>query len=433
MSTPAQPSLESAIATPRPWRRWVGALAFVGAALLGGCGGGGGDSVGTGGTGAFAVGTVTGFGSVFVNGVRYDDSAASVVDDFGDDSGVKVGMVVEVSGRVDDSGTTRTADRIVHAVEIKGPVTAVDAVAGTFKVFDITVRTTAGTTVYDKVSGVEALAAGNVVEVYGYPDTQGSVRATLVELEAPTVAAFIADDGEYRLRGQVQGLSGTAPAQAFTVRGVAIRTDASTDVEGVLAEDAPVSVKFGPVAAGDGSYLAEKVKVRTFDYHGDGDAGEAEVEGYVSGFTSVASTFQVAGYAVRLGSNVVYEDGGAADLKDGVRVEVKGTVEGGVLVATKLEFKSRDDDGDGEDDDVSSSGSQEFEFKGTATCIVCGATEGTFTITIKAVNVRYDAQTRFEDGLTGATLNGRALEVKSVAESTANGTVYRATEIKLDD
>jgi hypothetical protein len=412
-------------------------VALATAALVGACGGGGDVAgVGTGGTGSFSVGTVTGFGSVFVNGIRYEDNGARLVDDDGtvkvlgsDDNPLRIGMAVEVTGSVDDSGTVRTATQIAYGAEIKGPVTAVDATAGTFNVFGITVRTTT-TTVYENFGGVAALATGNVVEVHGQPDTNGRIVATYVEREAPSVAAFVDDDGEYRLRGAVAGLSGSSPAYAFTLRGVAIRTNASTEFDGTPANGVSVSVRLDPTLQGDGSYVAERLKVRSANYGDSSVAAEGEVEGYVSDFTSAASAFRVAGYAVRLGTAVVYEDGVAADLKDGIRVEAKGSIDNGVLVVTKLEFKSRDDDDDGDDDDVSS-GFEDTKFLGTATCVSCGATSGTFTV--KGVNVSYDAGTEFKDGLSGSTLDGKTVEVKSVGVVTSNGTSYRATEIKIDD
>jgi hypothetical protein len=74
--------------------RREGLLALIGGvAALSGCGGGGGDvgvgtgtgvaSVGSGGTGSFSSGAITGFGSIIVNGVRFDDSQARVTDDDG--------------------------------------------------------------------------------------------------------------------------------------------------------------------------------------------------------------------------------------------------------------------------------------------------------------------------------------------------------------
>jgi len=418
-------------------RLLAASLALATATLLSACGGGGDVAgVGTGGTGSFSVGTVTGFGSVFVNGVRYEDNGTRLVDDDGTvkvlgsgDNPLKVGMVVEVTGSVDDSGTVRTATQIAYGAEIKGPLTAVDAVAGTFTVFGITVRTTA-TTVYDNFGGVAALSTGNVVEVHGQPDTNGRIVATYVEREATSVAAFVADDGEYRLRGAVAGLSGSSPAYTFTLRGVAIRTDANTDFDGTPVNGASVSVRLNPTPQGDGRYLAERLKRRSASYDDASSAAEGEVEGYVSGFAGAASAFRVAGYPVRLASSVVYEDGVATDLKNGIRVEAKGRINNGVLVVTKLEFESRDDDDDGDDDDVSG-GSQEFEFKGTAACVSCAGTSGSFTV--KGVTVSYDAGTEFRDGLSRATLDGKMVEVESVAEVTSTGTTYRATRIEIDD
>lgn len=425
--------------TPRPHsiRRLAGALSLAAAALLAACGGGGGDSagVGTGGTGSFSVGPVTGFGSIFVNGVRYEDNGARLVDDDGtvkvlgsDDNPLKVGMVVEVSGSVDASGA-RQATQIAYGAEIKGPVTAVDAAAGSFQVFGITVRTSP-TTVYDNFGGVGALAVGHVVEVHGQADPAGGVVATYVEREATSEAAFAAGDGEYRLRGPISGLTGASAAYSFSVRGVAMRTDAATRIDGTPAEGAVVSVKLDPTRQGDGRYLVERLKLRKAVYDDVSSSSEAEVEGYVSEFNAAAGSLRVAGYPAQLGSNVVYEDGVAADLKDGIRVEAKGRIQNGVLVVAKLEFESRDDDDDGIDDDVSG-GSKEFEFKGSASCISCVAGSGSFSV--KGVIVNYDAATEFRDGLSGTTLAGTKVEVKAVAEAAAGGTVYRATRIEVDD
>jgi len=420
----------------QPIRRLAGALTLASAALLAACGGGGDSAgIGTGGTGSFSVGPVTGFGSIFVNGVRYDDNGARLVDDDGtvkvlgsDDNPLKVGMVVEVSGSVDDNGVRRAA-QIAYGAEIKGPVTAVDAAAGSFQVFGITVRTTT-TTVYEDFGGVATLAPGNVVEVHGQPDASGRIVATHVEREAASEAAYIADDGEYRLRGPVAQLSGSGAAYTFSVRGVAIRTDGATRIDGTPADGATVSLRLHPVRQGDGRYLAERVRVRQASYADVPSAAEGEVEGYVSGFDAAAGSFRVAGYAAQLGSGVVYEDGVKADLKDGVRVEAEGRIQGGVLVVTKLEFESRDDDDDGDDDEVSG-GAMQFEFKGVAACSSCGASSGTFRV--KGVTVTYDSGTRFDDGLSGTTLDGKSVEVDCVAEVTADGTAYRATRIELDD
>ncbi|MGE5115419.1 MAG: hypothetical protein ACM3N6_02890, partial [Betaproteobacteria bacterium] len=64
----------------RPLRAGLLALlvALAGAGLVS-CGGG----VGTGGTGSYGSGPVSGFGSIFVGDIEFDDSAAAIVDDDG--------------------------------------------------------------------------------------------------------------------------------------------------------------------------------------------------------------------------------------------------------------------------------------------------------------------------------------------------------------
>ena len=91
-----------AIGLGRWWRSLL-ALVLV-AAVAVGCGGGGGSTsvagVGSGGTGSFTSGPITGFGSIIVNGIRFDESAASASGSIKDDDGVvgssgslKLGMV----------------------------------------------------------------------------------------------------------------------------------------------------------------------------------------------------------------------------------------------------------------------------------------------------------------------------------------------------
>src|SRR5262245_13917335 len=92
-------------------QRWVWLVAAV---LLGlSCGGG----VGTGGTGAFASGPITGFGSIIVNDVHFDESAARIDDDGGngrDRSELHLGTVVEVQGgEIRDGAATASEVRMV--------------------------------------------------------------------------------------------------------------------------------------------------------------------------------------------------------------------------------------------------------------------------------------------------------------------------------
>ena len=123
--------------------RREGLLSLLGTALaLAGCGGGGGGgmaSVSSGGTGSFAMGPITGFGSIIVNGVHFDDRLARVLDDDGalhDRNELKLGMVVRVKGKPISraGGVARAdADEIKFGAELLGPIDSIDRTARTLR------------------------------------------------------------------------------------------------------------------------------------------------------------------------------------------------------------------------------------------------------------------------------------------------------------
>ncbi|MEQ1804588.1 MAG: DUF5666 domain-containing protein, partial [Burkholderiaceae bacterium] len=104
--------------------------------VLAGCGGGGGGSSSA---TSFAYGPISGFGSIIVNGVRFDDSSSSVSSEDDDDSStrhsssdLKLGMVVAVQGgpiTSDDSGHHSRAGDIRFGSELVGPVVGTPDVA----------------------------------------------------------------------------------------------------------------------------------------------------------------------------------------------------------------------------------------------------------------------------------------------------------------
>jgi hypothetical protein len=120
---------------------------------LAGCGGSGGsDAPGTTlntplATDQTTVGQITGFGSVYVNGIEFDTAGASYeVDDAlaSDDDALAVGMVVKVEGSVNADGLTGTAFSVSYDDDIEGVVedlTATDdADIKTFLVMDVNDR-----------------------------------------------------------------------------------------------------------------------------------------------------------------------------------------------------------------------------------------------------------------------------------------------------
>ncbi len=322
-------------------------LAASASAALVACGGGGGDagSSATAGTSPgpssaapnYALGAITGFGSVVVGGVRYDDSNATVTDEDGQawrSSDLKLGMVVEVdSSRIDRILGIAIAQRIRFGSEIVGPVGNVDTTASTVIVLGQTVLVTTST-VFDSslAGGLSALTAGAVIEVHGIFDpTSGRTAAT--RIEPRTSPSF------YRLRGVVAELDTTA--KTFKLGGELISYASAVNVPATLANGRVLRVLLQTAQVG-GAWVATRVGP---GIRGPGDgATEAHVEGVVSAFTSSAA-FEINGLKVDA-SGASFPDG-TAGIVLGARVQAEGSIVNGVLVATKVETEDGDEGGSG--------------------------------------------------------------------------------------
>jgi hypothetical protein len=205
-----------------PKRRPTAALLLaLSAALFSACGGGGdaaSDAFASESATSYAAGPISGLGSVIVNGVRYDDSAATVLDD--EDASrsrevLKLGMMVEIdASQMNHAAALGKALRIRFGSEIVGPVDSVDAAAGTLVVLGQTVEIKPVTVFDDNLSGgLAALTAGTVLEVHGLFDA-ATGRYVATRLEAKPGATF------YKLRGMIANLD--TAAQTFTLGGEVI-------------------------------------------------------------------------------------------------------------------------------------------------------------------------------------------------------------------
>lgn len=385
--------------------------AFMVALVAAGCGGG----VDTGGTGApaqsFSTGRIAGFGSVIVNGVRFDDSTATIVDDDGAAhvrSELKLGMVVEVHGGpvVTDAAagtSTSTATNVKFGSAINGPVQAIDVAGSTLSVLGQSVKVDAATVFEGFANGLASAQAGNLVEVSALLDqTTGIYTATRIELESALA--------EYKLRGLVANLDATA--KTFTIGGATIgfagipAAQMATLVNGVL-----VRVKLQTLQQGT-TWIATQVGSAAVQV---ADRAEAEVEGFITDFVSLAS-FKVQGVAVDAsGASVVFVNVTAAQLANGAQVEVEGVTAAGVLVARKVVLK-RSDGGD-----------QEFELHG----LIESVDAASQSFVLRGLTVTYTGTTRFDNGSAANLVVGASVEVKGVLSSAGGGVV--ATRVKFGE
>jgi hypothetical protein len=394
------------------WNHFArGALALLGAtALAVGCGGGGGGAP-TGATGsAFTMGTISGFGSIIVNGVRFDDSRAQVVDDDDlahDRSELKLGMTVEVlSDRVQvaSSGKSAQAQHIRFGAEIVGPVEA-NNVANQVTVIGQTVDVSANTVFDDSLAGgLAAVKVGDIVEVHAQFDpANGHYLAKRIEKE--TQANF------FRLRGPISALDTTG--KTFKIGGAAISyaSIASTDLPPNFANGLPVRVRLQTTAVGG---VWQAVSVRS-DVREVEDHDEAQVRGVVTDFTGGIASFSVNGLAVTTSANTAFPDG-TAGIVMGAAVEVEGAISNGVLMASKVELE----DHHANDDD------RLDELHGTVSALDTSAQ----TFVVRAIKVHYSSNTSFSSGNASNLANGKAVEVKG--RLAADGVTVEAKEIKFE-
>ncbi len=220
--------------------------------------------------------------------------------------------------------------------EIKGFVTAVGSAGTVFvngSAVDVSAAMVTGGT-------LAQLIVGAAVEVHG-AFLNGVFMASLVHLEdvAPESVSNTAM-GEAEIKGVISNFVSIA---SFSVANQKVDASRAVIDDGNalnLVNGATVEVH-GTVVAG--VIVASRVEIKsTTDVPPiqtpppSADAS-FEATGAVSGFVSVAS-FKVSGVTIDA-SAAEFRDGSAADLKNGVTVEVKGTLSGGIVHATRVQFK----------------------------------------------------------------------------------------------
>jgi hypothetical protein len=308
----------------------------------GGSGGGGGSFAselpggGIGGTGVSSSGTISAFGSIFVNGVEFETDEATVSID-GDDStetALGLGMVVLVQGTVNDDGVTGTATTVIYDDDLQGPVEAIlisdDGDSKTLTILGFSVIVGRASTVFDDVS-FDTLVVGDLVEVSGFFDASGALRATRIEKKS----TFVSDSSEIELKGTVENLSGnTFSLGSFTVDFSAADL---TDVPGgEILDGMRVEVRGTLV-----NTLISAGRVEQEDDLDDsfGDDDDVSVEGIVTDFVSNAD-FMINRVPVDA-SNAIFLPAGLV-LENGVRVEAEGTWNGTVLIADEVGSRQGD-------------------------------------------------------------------------------------------
>jgi Domain of unknown function (DUF5666) len=390
--------------------RVLTAVTMTLAALVAGCGGGGVETGGTGAPASYSAGPIAGFGSIIVNGVRFDERAARITDDDGRmlaATDLKLGMTVRVDGGAIDPLTLTAVASAVHVgSDLIGVVTARDTTAGTLTLLGQTVRVTASTVFDDSLpGGLDAVTVGSAVEVFAILDpATGVYAAQRIEPEAAPAA--------YKLRGLVRALD--TAARTLQMGGATI-TWAAGVAPADLADGQTVRVTLASAPDNQGRWVASRFEDATTR---PPEGAEVEIESVVASYTSLAD-FTVSG--VRVDASAANIEPAGATLAVGTRVEVEGRYRDGVLIATKVEVKGSGDDG-GDDDD----GGREIELHGPVSALDTTAK----TFVLRGLTVDYSAA-EFDDGTAANLANGVEVEVKGRLSD--GGAVVIAEEVEFED
>jgi Domain of unknown function (DUF5666) len=318
---------------------------------LAACGGGGSSNAGVSSSVSvgtdekeFVAGTVTGFGSVIVEGVRYDDSAAKVQIEYDPAapkaapvSDLKLGMQLVV--KVAKAGF---ADTVVSGSEVLGPITSLTADGFVVAGQAVKISTDAASpTVFDGVANLAGLALNDRVEVHGARDANNNIVATRIERKNPSDVIMT------RVVGTIAALN--TSAKTFTVGGLVVSYSDTTkllpaNVSLASLVDGQLVAVFSSASPTATGITAKTIAVKkSIDSQNPADADKAWVGGHIRDLNFGAKTFNLKGVSVDA-SAATFSNGTSSDLANARKVRVTGVFQGGVLKATDVKFaKSQGD------------------------------------------------------------------------------------------
>ena len=364
----------------------------------------------------FAMGPITTFGSVVVNGVRYDTSSANFTVNglAGSQDDLSVGQVVTVSGTIDDNGVDGDAGEVNFDDNVKGPVQSIDTATSQIVVLGQPVLINPETSFDDSISpaSIDGLEIDDIVEVSGLVDATGRITATRIELKPAGT--------EFEVLGFVGGHD--MDNFLFNINDLVVDYSGATldnDFPGGQINDGDFVEAKGMSLNIDGELVATEVDLKNA-LPDVADGVHVEIQGFITRFTS-ATDFDVTGFPVTTTGSTVYEGGDVTDLGLNIKVEVEGDVNAnGILVATKVDIRRAK--------------------AVRATANVDSVNAGANSLVILGISVSVDALTRLEDKssadvrpLTLTDINaGDYVEVRGGEFPAGSGDIL-ATILERDD
>jgi len=371
------------------------------------------------------VGVITGFGSIYVNGVKYETDSASVsIDGVNSlETSLGVGDVITLEGTINPDGTTGVATAVSCNDEVEGYVLDTSSLladgTGSINVMGQTIVVTVDT-VFDGdiLASINDVSLLDIVEVSGFPDGTGNIVATRIE------SKNAAEDVE--VKGTVAALDETQ--KTFKLGELTVDYSSAAEVPANLSNGSFVEVKTETTLSGDltNGFVLSASKVETEDNDSDIDGDEGEeitMQGVVSGVDDAGFSFN--GTRFEFSSIDIDDDFDVTTLVDGATITVEGYIDAnGNFIVEEIE-----DEHESENEDEG---------------LVTAVTESTITISVSAnvektfsVNNNTRMIDEQDEGVTplhyfslADVSVGDYVEIESFVDDSA---INIATELKRED
>lgn len=282
------------------------------------------------GTGITA-GRITGFGSIYVNGIHYDVDNALFYrngSSVADQSSFAAGEFITVTGSLNADGVSGIASQVNFAGLVKGTVESVAAKSMTVLGQTIQIDLLSVLHGFDQLSDLQA---GNLVEISGDHLPTGAIKATSIALLADS---YQSTDG-LQVSGVITNLQ---PAlKTFQVSGLTVNYSAATldDWNGkALANGQIVQLKASQLPVNK-VIAAEQLSLKTTQGKYP-DKSRLELEGIVSSIAS-STQFSLAEQTVVTSTETQFVGLSAMSIAVGLTLEVEGNIDAtGFLQAKRV-------------------------------------------------------------------------------------------------
>ena len=293
-------------------------------------------------------GPITGFGSVLLNDLTVDSSAATIlVDGFpATEADLRVGQIVRIVTLIEDGAST--AVLIEYQENVSGPIAAVQVASDSLTILDQQIMTDASTR-FDVpgVTSIDDLQPGAAVEISAFRDPGGVLRATYIgSVDSGDPLEISASITAVDLGAQLFFVGALtvdySQAQSLDLPGGEPEVGLVVEVEGdaLSGAGALIATRVAELAADPGLFSAIDTAIDAASLAVATPATVTSFGANFAGFviaTDLPASISVGDVEIRLLAGTTIDGGTTTDLQPGSLVNVVGSIaEAGVIEAERI-------------------------------------------------------------------------------------------------